>query len=1270
MSIRIQSLCIVSMLVFALCTVVRADEVDLLTLFHSQRPAVREAMIAQLSARDHDATLAFLLAGLADSELSVRRQAVERLGQMRDTRAVPALTAALHDPALHDAAQDALDKCRDTQLAPEPDARRVERYLAAMRSTDASTRRQGIRQAIPLGNDPRLIQAYLSLTADADWGVQEEAITALIQIAPAQAIDPLITMLKSSVQGIRFQAAESLRRYGTDPRTVSALITALGDKDNGVQKQAIGSLTTLRDPRAVEPLIALLNTSNSEVRQAVIHALGTLGDARAITPLLRLFNDPAFTQHAEVFAALQQLHAPQLEAAVTAHVHSSDARLRQASMPELAELQPHTAMPALTAALKDGDAQVRKAAVEALWVLGDVHAIAPLAGLLQDADPEVCQTAAEALADFGDQRGISKLIALLRATHDPQEQLRNALVSAGIPAVMPVAALLHDDDPAIRHIAVWILGEIGSPRAVSPLTSALNDPLPSVRKEVIEALAEIASPRATDGLLPLLNDHDPEIRNAATEALRKIAPEELALATGGANLKSVDALLQQVDAGETSLYDTVSELQETDRSRVGRALLMALRRENRIAVSALSALATLALPETAPPLLELVRGPRLELRTPALEALCLIVRAHPEAAGLNGLAEAALAALADRDAGRRAAAAKLLGAMHASRAVTPLINALADSDALVSTVAAHALGEIGAAQAADALVRAVRNSDVRVRDSALIALCKLKDRRAIAPFLTALAAAHADIVEFSGTFATLFGAEVRPRVTEMLLALPYSEDGPNEGIITALAAQPDARVRQRLCEILLKRKPQVYFNYHDRAAAAECLGKRKDPTTIPLLITALGDPDPCVRDYVESALGEIGAPAVVPLLAALDDPRPDVRASICAALGEANDASAVPALIRCLHDSDVEVRAIAAWSLGMLKDAHALTPLLAAVRDVDLTVHYRARKALESLLTAPSATQQLAMALHHEDAAVRVGAAETLARLPALPEGVATALPALLGDADAGVQGAAAEAVGVHRINTAVDALCGLLTAPTPGVRAAAARALGRLGDSRAITPMHALLQDTDTTTRLAAIQALGELGHVQSFPTATWLAAELRATDAATQQATVTALAHIGPAATPSVCELLADQMPTVRLLAVQTLGGIGGDGAMKALTGLTTDADPAMQRAAVTALAQTRQPGIVDKLRPLLWDDDAELRTAVLHAMGGAGDPAALDPLCEVLRLGSDADRNTAIQALGALGDPRAIQPLLDTLPSNVTQQHAAKAVLQLLQHESCYE
>ena len=95
------------------------------------------------------------------------------------------------------------------------------------------------------------------------------------------------------------------------------------------------------------------------------------------------------------------------------------------------------------------------------------------------------------------------------------------------------------------------------------------------------------------------------------------------------------------------------------------------------------------------------------------------------------------------------------------------------------------------------------------------------------------------------------------------------------------------------------------------------------------MIQALNDQNSTVRFDATLALGEIGSPAVEPLIQALKDQNSLYAAIALVKIGKPS----VEPLIQALKDNDIDVKRNAALALGTINDTRAVEPLIQALKD-------------------------------------------------------------------------------------------------------------------------------------------------------------------------------------------------------------------------------------------------------------------------------------------------------------------------------------------------
>jgi Uri superfamily endonuclease len=195
-------------------------------------------------------------------------------------------------------------------------------------------------------------------------------------------------------------------------------------------------------------------------------------------------------------------------------------------------------------------------------------------------------------------------------------------------------------------------------------------------------------------------------------------------------------------------------------------------------------------------------------------------------------------------------------------------------------------------------------------------------------------------------FRSTLGAERMPveeeQAEELLETLISGDEESREAAALALGRFGKV-VIDRLAILLADAESEV------RWWAVRTLAETGRDGSMPLLESALNDPDPDVRACAALALGRIGDGAAAHALAAqLRDDSAFVSSIASDALSMLGE-PAVEALTEKLEDQDPHVRLLAVRALSRCKSQQAIGPLFGALEDSSYLVRHYAEEALEAL---------------------------------------------------------------------------------------------------------------------------------------------------------------------------------------------------------------------------------------------------------------------------------------------------------------------------------
>ncbi len=410
----------------------------------------------------------------------------------------------------------------------------------------------------------------------------------------------------------------------------------------------------------------------------------------------------------------------------------------------------------------------------------------------------------------------------------------------------------------------------------------------------------------------------------------------------------------------------------------------------------------------------------------------------------------------------------------------------------------------------------------------------------------------------------------------------------NQQLMTSLLSHPDRRVRlEAQFEIVRRNQPGLFSKAATGAKGVSPLGR---------LHAVWGLTQFARRDTKD---GRVSAQHLASLL---DDKDPEVRAQVAKGLGDANYKNARVALEKKLADPEPRVQFFAAQSLGKLGDEASAAPLIALLRTSDNKDPYL-RHAASYALAKIRPTQELAAAAKDSSAAVRLGTVLAYRHMRA------RAIATLLNDADAFIVREAAEAINDAPIESALPPLAGKLSSAPVTDEALVLRAINanfRLGDApRAQAIARYAVNDKATPAmRAEALQQLALWGKAPQRDRLVGIYRPLKERTADDAVAALTPeIAKLLDVSVPEPVQLAAidaaaalalrtaapalvgtvsnDKAPeAVRIAALKTLDGLGGDEVLQAVSAAEKSSVSALRLSALQIVAR-RAP---DRATPII--------------------------------------------------------------------------------------
>lgn len=309
--------------------------------------------------------IAPIIAFLDHDSATIRRIAIEALGQTPNPHTIDYLLARLDDPDV--GCQQAAVNAITSLVATFPAAKgeTLGRLKKLMTSSSVPAKLNSLSIYVNIQGEGYPDELLLA-SKDGDPVIRQKAVSLMGKYGEARFADQLILALADESAAVRVAAIEALVKVKPE-RGLAPLISALEDSDVWIRTAAAQGLGEYREPEAAAALMRHLDTDQPPVKIAILEALGKSGRPEAL-PVLR--------------QALK----------------GGDVEIRRAALLSMAAIPGDEVFRQLLGFLSDADWRIRGAAATALGQRQDPRALDALhEALLDDRDPFVQQAAVSAL---------------------------------------------------------------------------------------------------------------------------------------------------------------------------------------------------------------------------------------------------------------------------------------------------------------------------------------------------------------------------------------------------------------------------------------------------------------------------------------------------------------------------------------------------------------------------------------------------------------------------------------------------------------------------------------------------------------------------------------------------------------------------------------------------------------------------------------------------------------------------------------------------------
>jgi HEAT repeat protein len=314
------------------------------------------------------------------------------------------------------------------------------------------------------GQAPAAVELY-DLVRKSDLPKQKvlEGIRGAILARKNDGIPLLLEQLKSADKAL-FQIGLRTARELPGAQATEAVVAEMHRTSPERQPLVLLALSDRNDAQAMPTILQSAKTGSKEVRRVAVGILDRMGKFSSVPVLIEVAgeNDPELSQAALV--ALTRMPGTELDSRVVEHLGQAQGKAKQVLIELAARRHIDATMPMLVKDTQDGDAGVRSAAIQAVGSVGGTSQVNDLVKLLGTAKDE-------------------------KERQDIEGALLAISGRVGNNCTQSLLPLVHDQDVAVRKVALHALASAGGAEALRAVEMAVSDRDESVQDEAVRTLS-------------------------------------------------------------------------------------------------------------------------------------------------------------------------------------------------------------------------------------------------------------------------------------------------------------------------------------------------------------------------------------------------------------------------------------------------------------------------------------------------------------------------------------------------------------------------------------------------------------------------------------------------------------------------------------------------------------------------------------------------------------------------------------------------------------